>query len=67
MVLLPRIWDFVKLQVLSMSACYLFDIEMDKPTLIAEETKLENLRVLGNLMVSFLKDTMGIFKRLFNL
>ncbi|XP_055832902.1 putative late blight resistance protein homolog R1B-13 isoform X3 [Solanum dulcamara] len=67
LVLLPRIWDLVKLRVLSMSACSFFDLDGDEPILIAEDTKLEKLRHLENLMLSYSKDTEDIFERLPNL
>ncbi|XP_055810949.1 putative late blight resistance protein homolog R1A-3 isoform X2 [Solanum dulcamara] len=67
LVLLPRIWDLVKLRVLFMSACSFFDLSADEPILIAEDTKLENLRQLENLKLSYSKDTEDIFKRFPNL
>uniref|UniRef100_M1BZL6 Late blight resistance protein Rpi-blb2 n=2 Tax=Solanum tuberosum TaxID=4113 RepID=M1BZL6_SOLTU len=67
LVLLPRIWDLVKLRVLSVSACSFFDLYADESILIAEDTKLEKLRMLGQLMLSYSKDTEDIFKRLPNL
>ncbi|XP_049410763.1 putative late blight resistance protein homolog R1B-17, partial [Solanum stenotomum] len=67
LVLLPRIGDLVKLQVMSASACSFFDLDTDESIVIAEDTKLENLRMLGKLMLSCSKDTEDIFKRLPNL
>ncbi|XP_049348270.1 putative late blight resistance protein homolog R1A-3 [Solanum verrucosum] len=67
LVLLPRIGDLVKLQGLSVSACSFFDLDADESILIAEDTKLENLRILGKPMLSYSKDTEDIFKRLPNL
>ncbi|KAH0657488.1 hypothetical protein KY289_026236 [Solanum tuberosum] len=67
LVLLPRIWDLVKLRVLVMTACSFFDMDADESILIAEDTKLENLRILGKLMLSYSKDTEDIFKRFPNL
>uniref|UniRef100_M1CEA6 Plant resistance protein n=1 Tax=Solanum tuberosum TaxID=4113 RepID=M1CEA6_SOLTU len=67
LVLLPRIWDLVKLRVLFMSACSFFDLNSDEPILIAEDTKLENLRQLENLELSYSKDAEDIFKRFPNL
>ncbi|KAH0667786.1 hypothetical protein KY285_028992 [Solanum tuberosum] len=67
LVLLPRIWDLVKLRMLIMTACSFFDLDADESILIAEDTKLENLTVLGKLMLSYSKDTEDIFKRLPNL
>ncbi|KAH0657472.1 hypothetical protein KY289_026220 [Solanum tuberosum] len=67
LILLPRIWDLVKLRVLLMTACSFFDLDADESILIAEDTKLENLRMLGKLMLSYSKDTEDIFKRFPNL
>ncbi|KAG5598212.1 hypothetical protein H5410_029582 [Solanum commersonii] len=67
LILLPRIWDLVKLRMLGMTACSFFDLYADESILIAEDTKLEKLRMLGKLMLSCSKDTEDIFKRLPNL
>ncbi|KAG5598214.1 hypothetical protein H5410_029584 [Solanum commersonii] len=67
LVLLPRIGDLVKLQGLSVNVCSFFDLDADESILIAEDTKLENLRILGKPMLSYSKDTEDIFKRLPNL
>nr|AAC97933.1 disease resistance protein [Solanum lycopersicum] len=67
LVLLPRILDLVKLRVLSVGACSFFDMDADESILIAKDTKLENLRILGELLISYSKDTMNIFKRFPNL
>ncbi|KAL3333892.1 hypothetical protein AABB24_030588 [Solanum stoloniferum] len=67
LVLLPRIWDLVKLRVLVMTACSFFDMDTDEPILVAEDTKLENLRYLEKLVLSYWKDSEDIFKRLPNL
>ncbi|PHU13381.1 hypothetical protein BC332_14586 [Capsicum chinense] len=42
-------------------------MDTDEPILITEDTKLENLRVLEQLMLSYSKDTEDIFKRFPNL
>ncbi|WMV31867.1 hypothetical protein MTR67_025252 [Solanum verrucosum] len=67
LILLPRIWDLVKLRVLSVNACSFFDVDADGSILIAEDTKLENLRCLHKLVLLYWKDTEDIFKRLPNL
>ncbi|KAK4717513.1 hypothetical protein R3W88_015851 [Solanum pinnatisectum] len=67
LILLPRIWDLVKLRVLFMVACSFFDMDTDEPILVAEDTKLENLRYLYKLVLSYWKDSEDIFKRLPNL
>ncbi|KAH0657473.1 hypothetical protein KY289_026221 [Solanum tuberosum] len=67
LILLPRIWDLVKLRVLYVSNCSFFDMDADESILIAEDTKLENLRILGELMLSYSKDAEDIFRRFPNL
>ncbi|KAL3333920.1 hypothetical protein AABB24_030604 [Solanum stoloniferum] len=64
LVLLPRIWDLLKLRQLAVNACSFFDLDADESIVIAEDTKLEKLRILGNLMLSYSKDAEDIFKRL---
>ncbi|WMV31845.1 hypothetical protein MTR67_025230 [Solanum verrucosum] len=63
LILLPRIWDLVKLRMLAMNACSFFDMDADESILIAEDTKLEKLKILGGLILSYSKDTEDIFKR----
>ncbi|KAH0641815.1 hypothetical protein KY290_033436 [Solanum tuberosum] len=68
LVLLPRNWDLVKLQVLSANDSSFFDMDADGSIVIEEDTKLENMRILGKLlMLSYSKDTTDIFKRFPNL
>ncbi|PHU13432.1 hypothetical protein BC332_14637 [Capsicum chinense] len=67
MVLLPSIWDLIKLRELSIYACSFFAMETNEPILIAEDAKLNNLRELGKLVLSYSKDTEDIFKRFPNL
>ncbi|XP_055832389.1 putative late blight resistance protein homolog R1A-3 [Solanum dulcamara] len=67
LVLLPRIWDLIKLRVLAMSPCSFFDLDADEPILIAEDTKLEKLTHLEYLKLSYSKDTEDIFERFPNL
>ncbi|KAH0667783.1 hypothetical protein KY285_028989 [Solanum tuberosum] len=67
LILLPRIWDLVKLQMLIVSACSFFDMDADESILTAEDTKLEKLKILGELILSYSKDTEDIFKRFPNL
>ncbi|KAG5598211.1 hypothetical protein H5410_029581 [Solanum commersonii] len=50
-----------------MSDSSFFDLDEDKSTLIAEDIKLENLRFLETVMLSYSKDTEHIFKRFPNL
>ncbi|XP_049387416.1 putative late blight resistance protein homolog R1B-14 [Solanum stenotomum] len=67
LILLPRIWDLVKLRGLFVSNCSFFDMDADESILIAEDTKLEKLKILGQLILSYSKDTEDIFKRFPNL
>ncbi|XP_060174765.1 putative late blight resistance protein homolog R1A-3 isoform X3 [Lycium barbarum] len=67
LVLLPTIWNLVKLQVLSIRSSSFFDLDADEPILIAEDSKLENLRFLGSLKLSYSKETEDTFKRFPNL
>nr|XP_033513540.1 putative late blight resistance protein homolog R1B-16 isoform X2 [Nicotiana tomentosiformis] len=67
LVLLPTIWNLVKLRVLAIYNCYFFDLDKNEPILIAEDSKLENLRLSWGLKLSYSKDTEDIFKRFPNL
>ncbi|XP_049410761.1 putative late blight resistance protein homolog R1B-16 [Solanum stenotomum] len=62
LILLPRIWDLVKLRRLCVSNCSFFDMDADESILIAEDTKLEKLKILVGLILSYSKDTEDIFK-----
>ncbi|XP_075105234.1 putative disease resistance RPP13-like protein 3 isoform X1 [Nicotiana tabacum] len=66
LVLLPTILDLVKLRVLDIDDCSIFDLDTNEPILVAEDSKLENLRILG-LKLSYSKDIEDIFKRFPNL
>ncbi|PHU13378.1 hypothetical protein BC332_14583 [Capsicum chinense] len=61
-VLLPSIWDLVNLRVLKVTACSFFDLDIHEPIPITEDTKLENLRQLGKLVLSYSKEMEDIFK-----
>ncbi|KAM3267407.1 putative late blight resistance protein R1A-3 [Capsicum chacoense] len=65
--LLPTIWDLVKLRMLSIKACSFFDMDTNEPILIAEDSKLEKLRVLESLVLSYSKEMEDIFIRFPNL
>ncbi|KAM3376556.1 hypothetical protein P3S68_015271 [Capsicum galapagoense] len=66
-VLLPSIWDLVNLRVLKVTACSFFDLDIHEPIPITEDTKLENLKQLGKLVLSYSKEMEDIFKRFPNL
>ncbi|XP_070024582.1 putative late blight resistance protein homolog R1A-3 [Nicotiana sylvestris] len=67
LVLLPTIWNLVKLRVLDIDDCAFFDLDTDEPILVVEDSKLEKLRGLSGLKLSYSKDTEDIFKRFPNL
>ncbi|KAM3234340.1 hypothetical protein P3L10_019700 [Capsicum annuum] len=67
LVLLPRLWDLAKLRVLSIGACSFYDMDTNEPIVIAEDSKLENLRELRTLVLSYSKETEDIFIRFPNL
>ncbi|PHT28229.1 hypothetical protein CQW23_32166 [Capsicum baccatum] len=67
LVLLPIIWDLLKLRVLRVSDCSFFNIDTDEPILTTVYSKLENLRALATLVLSYSKDTEDIFERFPNL
>ncbi|PHT29720.1 hypothetical protein CQW23_30696 [Capsicum baccatum] len=61
LVLLPIIWDLLKLRVLSIYACCFFDLDREEPILITKDSKLENLRVLESPVLSYAKGIKDIF------
>ncbi|XP_009772162.2 putative late blight resistance protein homolog R1A-10 isoform X2 [Nicotiana sylvestris] len=67
LVLFPTIWNLVKLRVLEIDDCSFFDLDTDEPKLIAEDSRLDKLRLIQGLVVSYSKDTEDIFKRFPNL
>ncbi|KAK4706845.1 hypothetical protein R3W88_033562 [Solanum pinnatisectum] len=67
LMLLPRIWDLVKLRVVHMNTCSFFDMDTNEPILIVEDTKLEKLRLLEKLVLSYSKCIEDIFQRFPNL
>ncbi|XP_016441299.1 putative late blight resistance protein homolog R1A-3 [Nicotiana tabacum] len=62
-VLLPRIWNLAKLQHVSIRRCSFFDLDTGEPILLAEDSKLDKLRILDGLRLSYSKDTEDILKR----
>nr|XP_016441938.1 PREDICTED: putative late blight resistance protein homolog R1A-3 isoform X1 [Nicotiana tabacum] len=67
MVISPSIWSLPKLRHVSMDSFFLFEPTIDKPTVLEEELKLENLRILHNPTIFCLEDRKEIFKRFPNL
>ncbi|XP_075090071.1 putative late blight resistance protein homolog R1A-3 isoform X3 [Nicotiana tabacum] len=67
LVILPTIWNLVKLRVLGIADCSFFNLDTDEPILVAEDSKLVSLRLLLGLEVSYSKETEDIFKRFPNL
>ncbi|KAM3376439.1 hypothetical protein P3S68_015154 [Capsicum galapagoense] len=53
--------------MLNVTGFSFFDMDTDEPILIAEDSKLENLRELGKLVLPYSKETEDIFKRFPNL
>ncbi|KAM3267410.1 hypothetical protein P3S67_032333 [Capsicum chacoense] len=66
LVLLRSIWVVLKLRMLFVDACSFFDMDSDKPVFLTD-SKLENLRELGKLVLSYSKETEDIFIRFPNL
>ncbi|XP_009786121.1 putative late blight resistance protein homolog R1A-3 isoform X2 [Nicotiana tabacum] len=67
MVLSPSIWSLVKLQHVSMDSCSVFDLDTDESTVLEEDLKLENLRILYGLKLSSSGNREDVFKRFPNL
>ncbi|XP_009758239.1 putative late blight resistance protein homolog R1A-3 isoform X1 [Nicotiana sylvestris] len=69
MALLPIIWNLAKLRHMSIYYCSFFDLDTDEPIFLVEDTnsKLEKLRIIEQLKISYSKDTEDIFKRFPNL
>ncbi|XP_009796760.1 putative late blight resistance protein homolog R1A-3 [Nicotiana tabacum] len=67
MVISPSIWSLPKLRHVSMNKFFLFEPTIDKPTVLEEELKLENLRILHKPAIFCLEDRKEIFKRFPNL
>ncbi|KAF3660161.1 putative phospholipase A(1) DAD1, chloroplastic-like [Capsicum annuum] len=67
MVLSRGIWSLAKLRHLGVDYCSLVDRHIDGPIVLEDESKLENLRTLYKLRLTYSKYTEYIFKRFFNL
>ncbi|OIT26523.1 PREDICTED: putative late blight resistance protein homolog R1A-3 [Nicotiana attenuata] len=67
MVLSPIIWSLPKLRHVSMGSFFLFEPTIDKSTVLEEESKLENLRILHKPTIFCLEDRKEIFRRFPNL
>ncbi|KAL3338056.1 hypothetical protein AABB24_030307 [Solanum stoloniferum] len=67
MVLSPCFWSLAKLRVVRMKCCPLFDPDINEPTVLDEDLRLENLRTLDELYLPGSEDTENIFKRFLNL
>ncbi|XP_075084742.1 putative late blight resistance protein homolog R1B-8 [Nicotiana tabacum] len=65
MVLSPSIWSLAKLQHVDIYTCSFFDLYTDEPTVLEEDSKLENLRILHSLNHSYSNE--DIFKRFPNI
>ncbi|KAM3200606.1 hypothetical protein P3L10_032968 [Capsicum annuum] len=67
MVLSRGIWSLAKLRHLGVDYCSLVDRHIDGPIVLEDESKLENLRTLDKLRLTYSKYTEYIFKRFSNL
>uniref|UniRef100_K4C0N2 Uncharacterized protein n=1 Tax=Solanum lycopersicum TaxID=4081 RepID=K4C0N2_SOLLC len=67
MVLSPSIWSLAKLRHVHMFSFSVFESHADEQTVLEEDSKLENLRILSGLKISDSQDTGGIFKRFPNI
>ncbi|XP_075082048.1 putative late blight resistance protein homolog R1B-17 [Nicotiana tabacum] len=65
MVLSPSIWSLSNLQHVDIYTCSFFDLYTDEPTVLEEDSKLENLRILNSLNLTYSNE--DIFKRFPNL
>ncbi|WMV47045.1 hypothetical protein MTR67_040430 [Solanum verrucosum] len=64
MVLSPCFWSLVKLRDVRIKFCALFDLYINEPTVLDEDSRLENLTALYELYLLGSEDTEDIFKRL---
>ncbi|XP_019253250.1 PREDICTED: putative late blight resistance protein homolog R1A-3 [Nicotiana attenuata] len=65
MVLSPSIWSLAKLRHVDVYTCSFFDLFTDEPTVLEEDSKLENLRILHSLNLPYSNE--DTFKRFPNL
>ncbi|MCE0481185.1 hypothetical protein HAX54_038684 [Datura stramonium] len=63
--IVPSIWSLAKLRHVNIFTCSVFDLCIDAPTVLQEDSKLENLRILSLLNLSYSNE--DIFKRFPNL
>uniref|UniRef100_M1D7V4 NBS-LRR resistance protein n=1 Tax=Solanum tuberosum TaxID=4113 RepID=M1D7V4_SOLTU len=62
MVLSPCFWSLAKLRDVRMECCTLFDPDINEPTVLDEDLRLENLRTLYVIYLPGSEDTEDIFK-----
>ncbi|KAG5608015.1 hypothetical protein H5410_029507 [Solanum commersonii] len=67
MILSPCFWSLAKLRDVRMNCCALFDPDINEPTVLDEDLRLENLRTLYELYLPGSEDTEDFFKRFPNL
>ncbi|KAH0676654.1 hypothetical protein KY285_024455 [Solanum tuberosum] len=67
MVLSPCFWSLAKLRDVRMMCCALFDPDINEPTVLDEDLRLENLRTLYELSLPGSEDMEDIFRRFPNL
>ncbi|OIS98449.1 putative late blight resistance protein -like r1b-17 [Nicotiana attenuata] len=66
-VLSPSIWSLAKLRHVRTDRCSVFDLYINESTVLEEDSKLENLRILYELQFSDFEDREDILKRFPNL
>ncbi|XP_015074931.1 putative late blight resistance protein homolog R1A-3 [Solanum pennellii] len=66
-ILSPCFWSLAKLRDVRINACSFYDPYINEPTVLAEDSRLENLRTLHELYLQGSEDTENIFKRFPNL
>ncbi|KAH0755380.1 hypothetical protein KY290_025650 [Solanum tuberosum] len=67
MILSPWLWSFAKLRDVRINRCAVFDPDINEPTVLDEESRLENLRTLYELYLPGSEDKEDIFKMFPNL
>ncbi|TMW82963.1 hypothetical protein EJD97_003617 [Solanum chilense] len=66
-ILSPCFWSLAKLRDVRINVCSFYDPYINEPTVLAEDSRLENLRTLHELYLHGSEDTENIFKRFPNL
>ncbi|KAK4716683.1 hypothetical protein R3W88_015021 [Solanum pinnatisectum] len=67
MILSPCFWSLAKLRDVRINICSFYDPYINEPTVLDEDSRLENLKTLNELYLHGSEDTENIFKRFPNL